>query len=146
MTHKVTMGALIYDFKRKNEGKGVQATQALTTLVAITLAYNAPLPNNGPTGGQEAARTTLRPYITDIASRINEIMHIDFTSIDSLSIALYCNRYEQAWNPRGAIDAFSIQQIVHEGIGSAIWETVKLWLDRFMDAISFYQLEQREEG
>ncbi|ANZ50239.1 hypothetical protein PHOBOS_49 [Erwinia phage vB_EamM_Phobos] len=144
MTHKITIANLVLDFKRKNEGKGVTATRALSTLMAICLAFNAPLPNVGKTGAQEAARQVLRPYLTKITSDVNELMHIDYCTVDSLTVAIYCNRYEQAWNPRGAIDAFSIQQIVAEGIGDDIWETVRLWLDRFMSAVEFYQMEAKE--
>lgn len=143
MTHKLTITALVMDFKRKNEGQGLMATRALTTLLGLSLAYSAPLPNNGVTGAKEACRTVLTPHVNKITSDVNELMHLDFGTVQAVSDGVYQNRYEQAWSISSAINGYSVKQIIDEVMGDDIWPTVQLWLPRFTDAIQFYLTEQQ---
>lgn len=146
MTHKVSLNSLVLDFKRTNEGKGVVATRALTTLVAFSLAYSSPLPDNGRTGGLEACTKFVRPLLTNVVSDVNELMSIDLGSIQDLSFAMYCNRYDNVWGGYRALEGFSVKDIVKEGIGEDIWETVMLWADRFVEAITFYLRETKGQA
>lgn len=143
MTHKLTITALVMDFKRKNEGQGLMATRALTTLLGVCLAYSAPLPNNGETGGLEACRTVLSPHINKVTSDVNELMHLDFGTVQALADGIFLNRYNQAWSISSAITGYSVKHIVEEIMGDDIWPTVQLWLPRFTDAIHFYMTEQQ---
>lgn len=144
MSHKVTIGTLVLDFKRTNEGKGIVAGRALSALVALTLAYNAPLPNNGKTGAIQAMSQVLNPYMRNLISDVNEIMHLDVGAIEEVAQALYVNRYDQVWCPRGALESCSLKQIM-AALGDDITETVALWTDRFMSAVEAYQEEVKEK-
>lgn len=145
MTHKLTIGGLVLDFKRVNEGKGIAANRALTSLVALSLAYTAPLPNMGATGSLEALNKTLKPYMAALVSDVNEIMHLELGSIEDLASTLYVNRYDQVWCPRAALEAGSLKQIM-ECLGDDIFPTVQLWTDRFYTAVESYQQEVKEKA
>lgn len=144
MSHKVTIGSLVLDFKRTNEGKGIVASRALSALVAISLAYNAPLPNNGKTGAIQAMSQVLNPYMRNLISDVNEIMHLNVGGIEEIAQALYVNRYDQVWCARAALESCSLKQILNE-LGEDIIETVSLWTDRFMSAVEAYQEEVKEK-
>lgn len=141
MTHKVSLGSLVYDFKRTNEGQGVQATQALTGLVAFSIAFATPVPDNGANGSAEAANALLRPLMASVISDVNELMMVDLGSIQDLTLGLYLNRYESAWGRYKALEAFTVQQILNEAVGEAAWATITLWAERFLEAIGFYLQE-----
>lgn len=145
MTHKLTIGGLVLDFKRNNEGKGVLANRSLTALVAMSLAYSAPLPNMGSTGALEAMNKTLNPYMRSLISDVNEIMHLEVGSIESLAQTLYVNRYDQVWCPRAALESASIKQIM-ECLGDDVAPIVQMWTDRFMTAVEIYQQEVKEKA
>lgn len=81
MTHKVSLNSLVLDFKRTNEGKGVQAQRALTGLVAFALAYNTDMPDNGPFGSNEVSQLKLRPLMKNVVSDVNELYCVDLGSI-----------------------------------------------------------------
>lgn len=144
MTHKLSLNSLVLDFKRDNEGKGVQGSRALTGIVAFSLAYTAPLPDNGPTGSSEAVTTLLRPLMTDVVSGVNELYCVDLGTIQDLTTALYCNRYDSAWGGRRALESFSVKQVFDESLGDDVWQTVLMWTDRFRDAVQFYLSETKE--
>lgn len=144
MTHKLSLNSLVLDFKRATEGKGVESTRALTAIVAFSLAYTAPLPENGPYGSQEALGTCLRPIMASIISDVNELYCVDLGTIDDLTIALYCNRYDAAHGGRRALESFSVKQVIDEAFGMDVWATVQLWCERFIDAVRFYISEMKE--
>ncbi|QXO09484.1 hypothetical protein pEaSNUABM11_00060 [Erwinia phage pEa_SNUABM_11] len=146
MTHKVSLGSLVYDFKRTNEGQGVQATRALTALVAFSVAFATPIPDNGVTGSVEASNAMLRPLMTAVISDVNELMMVDLGSIQDLTIGLYLNRYDAAWGKYRALEAFTVKQILCEAVGEDIWGTVSLWAERFLEAIGFYLQELKGQA
>jgi hypothetical protein len=141
MTHKVSLGALVYDFKRNNEGQGVQATRALTALVAFSIAFSTPVPDAGVSGSVEASNAMLRPVMADVISDVNELMMVDLGSIQDLTLGLYLNRYDAAWGKYRALEAFTVKQILCDAVGEDIWPTVTLWAERFLEAIGFYLAE-----
>ncbi|ANZ50487.1 hypothetical protein STRATTON_62 [Erwinia phage vB_EamM_Stratton] len=143
MTHKVSLNSLVLDFKRTNEGKGVQAQRALTGLVAFALAYAADLPNNGQMGASEVVGLKLRPIMRNIVSDVNELYCVDLGTIEDLTVGLYCNRYNQVWGGRFALDSFSVKEIFHDAVGEDVWDTVGLWIGRFAEAVNFYIAETR---
>ncbi|MCU6405705.1 hypothetical protein KW817_22280 [Enterobacter quasiroggenkampii] len=143
MTHKVSLNSLVLDFKRANEGKGVQAQRALTGLVAFSLAYNADMPDNGPFGSNEVSQIKLRPLMKNVVSDVNELYCVDLGTIEDLTVALFCNRYDSAWGGRRAIENFSVREIFNEALGDDVWNTINLWLERFVDAVKFYMDETR---
>lgn len=146
MTHKLSINSLVLDFKRDNEGKGVQGTQALTALVAFTLAYGVPAPDNGKYGSSEAMQQFLVPVMKNLASTVNELYNIDLGTVGDLTAAMYCNRYDNIWGGRRALEAFSPKQILDETYGSECYPTVLLWVERFVDAVSFYIAETKQQG
>lgn len=143
MTHKVSLNSLVLDFKRTNEGKGVQAQRALTGLVAFALAYAADVPNNGKMGAAEVVNLKLRPIMRNIISDVNELYCVDLGTIEDLTVGLFCNRYTQIWGGRFALESFSVKEIFHEALGDDVWETVGLWIERFAEAVDFYIAETR---
>lgn len=146
MTHKVSLGGLVYDFKRANEGQGVQATRALTALVAFSIAFSTPVPDNGINGSLEAANQLLRPLMAPVISDVNEIMQVDLGSIQDLTSGLYLNRYDAAWGRYKALEAFTVKQVLDDAVGEDVWATVTLWAERFLEAIGFYLLELKGQA
>jgi len=143
MTHKLSLNSLVLDYKRATEGKGVESTRALTAIVAFSLAYSVPLPDNGPYGSSEAISVCLRPVMNSLVSDVNELYCIDLGAIDDLTIAMYCNRYDAAHGGRRALEAYSVKQMVDESFGEDVWSTTLLWCERFMDATHFYLSEMK---
>ncbi|ENA4344810.1 hypothetical protein ABGO80_000655 [Salmonella enterica subsp. enterica serovar Braenderup] len=141
MTHKVSLNNLVLDFKRINEGKGVHAQRALTGLVAFSLAYNAVLADNGQYGAAEAAGTFLRPVMRNIVSDVNELYCVDLGVIEDMTVGLYCNRYCNVYGGAKALESFSVREIFNQALGEDIWETVGLWISRFMEVVGFYMAE-----
>ncbi|ANZ48624.1 hypothetical protein BIZ83_gp229 [Erwinia phage vB_EamM_ChrisDB] len=144
MTHKLSLNSLVLDYKRAVEGKGVEGTRALTAIVAFALAYNAPLPDNGPYGSGDAVNGCLKPIINNLVSDVNELYCIDMGSVDDMITVMYCNRYDAAHGGRRALEAYSVKQIVDETLGGDIWPTVMLWCDRFVDCVRFYLSETKK--
>ena len=145
MTQKIAINSLVLDFKRDNEGKGVQGTQALTALVAFSLAYTVPCPDNGKFGSSEAVQAFLTPVLKNMASTVNELYNIDIGTVVDLTTSMYCNRYDNIWGGRRALEAFSSKQILDETYGLECYPTVLLWVDRFVDAVAFY-INQELQG
>ncbi|QVW28560.1 putative DNA polymerase family B [Erwinia phage pEa_SNUABM_8] len=144
MTHKLSLNSLVLDYKRAVEGKGVEGPRALTAIVAFALAYNAPLPDNGPYGSGDAVNGCLKPIINSLVSDVNELYCIDTGSIIDMITVMYCNRYDAAHGGRRALEAYSVKQIVDETLGGDIWPTVMLWCDRFVDCVRFYLSETKK--
>ncbi|QVW55159.1 hypothetical protein pEaSNUABM29_00115 [Erwinia phage pEa_SNUABM_29] len=141
MTHKVSLNNLVLDFKRTNEGKGVEAQRALTGLVAYALAFNAVLPDNGIRGGAEAASTFLRPIMRSIVSDVNELYCVDLGVVEDMTVGLYVNRYCNVFGGERAMQSFSVREIFDQALGADVWETVGLWIGRFMETFGFYMAE-----
>jgi len=146
MTHKVSLNSLVIDYKRSAEGKGVLANNALTCLVAFSLAYSAKLPDNGRNGAAEASSTLLRPILNTVISDVNELMMVDLGQIIAMTEAFYVNRYEHAWGQYRALESFRPRQIVEDVYGDSCWETITLWAGRFLEAVDFYVREVKGEA
>lgn len=141
MTHKVSLNNLVLDFKRTNEGKGIHAQRALTGLVAFALAFNANLPDNGVRGANEASQLFLRPIMRNIVSDVNELYCIDLGVIEDMTVGLYVNRYSNVYGGARAMQSFSVREIFDQALGEDVWETVGLWIERFMETFGFYMAE-----
>ncbi|QQO90546.1 hypothetical protein pEaSNUABM42_00062 [Erwinia phage pEa_SNUABM_42] len=146
MTHKLSLNSLVLDFKRDNEGKGVQGSQALTALVAFTLAYSVRLPDNGAYGSTEAAQAFLVPIMKNIVSDVNELYCVDLGTVLDLTSALYCNRYDNVWGGKRALDAFSPKAVIDEAYGVDCYPTVQLWAERFFETVGFYISETTQKA
>lgn len=134
----MSLASLVLQYKRDNEGKGVAANQILTGLVAFSIAYNSPLPNNGVNGSMDAANQLVRPALRNIGSDVNELYSINLGIIEDLTIGLYGNRYDSCWGGARAMECFSVQDILKEAVGEESLATMRLWLPRFFDTIKFY--------
>ncbi|MGL5397265.1 MAG: hypothetical protein ACRDBQ_18610 [Shewanella sp.] len=138
MSHKISLASLVLQFKRDNEGKGVHANQILTGLVAYSIAFNSPLPNNGECGSLDAANQLVRPVLRKIASDVNELYAINIGTIEDLTVGLYCNRYDSCYGGARGLECFSVQDILKEAIGEESLASLRIWLSRFYDTIKFY--------
>ena len=101
------------------------------------------MPDNGPLGANEVAQLKLRPLMKNVVSDVNELYCVDLGSIEDLTVGLFCNRYDSAWGGRRAIENFSVREIFNEALGDDVWDTVNLWLERFMETVKFYMDETR---
>lgn len=142
--NKVSLNSLVLDFKRTNEGKGVAANSALTGLVAFCVAYASPLPNNGVLGSTAASNAVMRPVLKEVVSTVNELYCVNLGVIEDLCVALYCNRYDAAHGGRRALESFSVREILAEAVGADNWESITLWIERFMNVIENYIREIKE--
>lgn len=138
MSHKISLSSLVLEFKRATDGEGAAANNKLGVLVAFSLAYCAPLPNNGKFGSLHAYNTIMQKHITAIISDVNELMHVDIGSIQDVGAALYENRYGQVYGDEIALETYSVSQIIEGAFGESVVDTVKLWAPRFLAAVKHY--------
>lgn len=77
----------------------------------------------------------------NIVSDVNELYCVDLGVIEDMTVGLYCNRYCNVYGGAKALESFSVREIFNQALGEDIWETVGLWISRFMEVVGFYMAE-----
>lgn len=147
MSHHVTLSSLVLSYKRATEGQGVASRQALAALMGFSAAVATPLPDLGVVGGDRARVEMMVPFFREVASDATELLPFDAPLAEDLANGIYANRYDCAWGRHRTLETFSTKQIIVDTFGEDVYQTVSLWAERFVTAMSFYYHEKmKAEG